>query len=142
VTDPDLGSLSESGTCSLSPVGSYKGGRLLSFRPFDFPPSPRPASQVFLLLPKSHGTRLSDRHFLVHELLKADPPQTILRTHPTTTPPSTSHPYVLKATSIALNPTHSFLPQPQGRPTRPPPMLVRRKTPSEERVVWSTALVV
>ena len=70
----------------------------MPLRPVDFPP--HPASLVFLLLPKCHGTRLSDRHFLVHGLLKADPPQTLLRPHPTAASPSTSHPYVLITSSL------------------------------------------
>ena len=50
VSDPDLGSLSESGTCCFFPFPSrrtsvrYKGKSLLPLLPFDFPPSPHPAS--------------------------------------------------------------------------------------------------
>ena len=49
---------------------------------------PHPASQgvPHSPYPKSHGTRLSDRHFLVYGLLKADPPQTLLHSTPSTTP--------------------------------------------------------
>ena len=55
VTDPDLGSLSESGTCSFFPglspdVGSYKDWRLLPLRPVDS--HPRPVRIIAVPLPR------------------------------------------------------------------------------------------
>ena len=82
---------------------------MLPLRPFDFPPSPHPASQGVppSLYPKCHGTRLSDRHLLVYGLLQADPPQTLLRSSPSTTPPSTPNPYVLITVHYHLAPPYS-----------------------------------
>ena len=131
VPDLDLGSLSESGRCSFYSHRTsvrYKGKSLLPLRPFDFPPSPHPASQV----PPPPLQSVMELDFQIDTSWCMGCSKQILPKRSYVPLPqqlAQQPPTRMSSFPLFLPLTHYYFPQPQSSLTGQLPTLVRRKTP-------------
>ena len=146
VSDPDLGSLSESGTCCFFPFPSrrtsvrYKGKSLLPLLPFDFPPSPHPAS--FRSSSRQESWNSTFRSILpgvwaAQGRFSPNAPTYPFHNNSPLNPPlvRSISPHSLISSDLII------FSQPQSSLTRPLPLFVRRKTLPGEGVASFMALV-